>query len=395
MNNDINSVSLSASAVHGRTAGSPASRDAAIHMQVIRQLVSKFDQEQDALKKALASRTDSIACRQGYRQFFDNADFIDRKKWARTLQGDSQKLIDANLKAAEALGAMRRVATAPPPSVLNCLLTDFPNFSEVTSMIQRRLALCRCAPEQLFSLPPILLDGPPGVGKTAYSKRLAKLLAIAYREIDISKGSASFAITGLDSGYSNGRPGMLWSTLNSGDGCMSCVVLLDELDKPGMSKDSHLGFLYGLLEPESAKRFQDSAILLPVDASRVAWIATCNQVERIDGPLRSRFEVLRVELPTKDEMPRVIESIHSDLFSKCDWSVAFNQKLPDSIVDALAGYSPRLIRRALEEAYANAAIADRRSLKPEDLQFRGDGCEEIVRNPIGFIHPQTTTASNI
>ena len=368
-----------------RTPGTPVNRDAATHMREIERLVQNFDRKQLALENSQALRGGNELLRNGFRQFYNPEEMLERKKWARSLPSDSQRTIEASLKQAELLGPMRRVAVAPSARVLDILLIDFPNFAEVTRLIQRRLALCRCAPEQLFGLPPILLDGPPGVGKTAYSKRLAKILAIAYDEVDISKGSASFAITGLDSGYSNGRAGSLWNTLNSGDGCMSCLILLDELDKSRASRDDHLGFLYGLLEPESATRFQDSALLLPIDASRISWIATCNDTDRVDSALLSRFEVLRVELPTKEEMPTVVASIHRELLSKSDWSCAFDPNLSGSIVELLSGHSPRLIRRALEAAYANAAFHGRHSLKRDDLQFRGEGCRN-ARQPMGFIH---------
>ena len=173
---------------------------------------------------------------------------------------------------------------------------------------------------------------------------------------------------------------------------MSPVVVLDELDKArsGGTGDDVVGFLYGLLEPVTARRFTDAAIGLAMDASKISWIATCNNVRAIDAAILSRFTIVEVPLPTAHEMPAVIDSIHRDLMSTADWAAWFEQPLSNEVVTALAALSPRAVMGAIEDAYASAATAGRRFVIPADVS--------VSRAPhrqhqIGFIHSDKSSGT--
>lgn len=59
----------------------------------------------------------------------------------------------------------------------------------------------------VFRLPPLLLSGNPGCGKTALAKRIAALLAVPHAEIDMASVHTSFTVVGLDLGYATGARG--------------------------------------------------------------------------------------------------------------------------------------------------------------------------------------------
>lgn len=320
--------------------------------------------------------------RPGYRRFYDLEDLRLKQAWADTLAGDTKDTLVKHLERAQELGSYRRVVKAPDPQILVELRRDFPNFDAVTDLIERRLHLCRMAPEQLLKLPPVLLDGPPGVGKTAYCRRLAKLMGIRFEMQDLSSSATSFAMTGLDAGYSTGKPGRIWDSLMHE--CISVLWLLDELDKPESStKESSVNYLLGLLEPVSAMSFADSAAQLPVDASWICWIATSNERERIAAPVRSRFQVLQVQTPTPAQMRAVVVSIQCEIHAGQDWAQAFEAELAPELIDALSASSPREIRQRLEDAYASAAAQQRTYLLLSDLQ--PTKATDDRRPRIGFI----------
>lgn len=315
-------------------------------------------------------------------QLFALEEFEGRLRWAKGLAGDSGDVMREALRCAGTLGQMRRLAQSPAIDALAAIADDFPNFKKVTEFVQRRALLCSVTPNAAFKLPPILLSGPPGTGKTAFSQRLARALNVPLTCVDVSTLDNAFKLTGLDAGYSSGHPGLIWDALQHE--CMSPVILLDELEKqPLDTRHTGLGFLLGLLEPVSARQYQDAALRLPINASYVTWIATCNDVNEIDAPLRSRFKNFHISPPDKEQALAVVRSVHKALRSSEDWAQAFEPELSIEVVEMLLCRTPREIRQTLEDAYAQAAAAGRRSLLPEDLlPVRFD---DKPKNAMGFI----------
>ena len=319
----------------------------------------------------------------GQRQLFDVKELAEKKEWLGELGGDNQKALLKSLEKLEKAGPWRNVAKAPAPDVLDSLHADFPNFSAVTTLIQQRLLLCGLAPDRHIKLPPILLTGPAGVGKTAYCQRLAALLTLRFEKIDLSSAVAAFTMTGLDSGYGSGHPGRVWESLNHDS--LSVLWLLDEVEKANQEL-RHGGnqYLLGLLEPVSATRFVDNCTLLPIDASWICYVATCNDKSLIDAPLLSRFEVFDIPAPDVSQLRAIVGSIYRDLRSSEAWAGAFSEMLDDEVIDALSGYTPREIRRRLIDGFAAAAGQSRRILQASDISVKADRHAAGDRR-IGFI----------
>lgn len=367
-----------------RRRGAAVCRDTAEQLSAIRRIVAEV--AAGMLPPALVESGPSVGASNSEHylgQLFEAGELLDRLQWAKGLAGDTKQVVVTHLDKAQALGPVRRVAAPPCLSALDALERDFPHCGEITALLRRRIALAHCCPTPVFRLPPLLLSGAPGCGKTALAKRIAALLAVPHAEIDMANLQTSFTVVGLDIGYANGRPGRLWEVLQHE--CMSPVIVLDELDKAHSkgSDNEAVGFLYGLLEPLTARRFTDAAIGLAIDASRISWIATCNQVGLIDPAIQSRFNVIEVPQPTVQQMPAVISSIHRDLVSTADWAAWFEQPLSNEVITALTALSPRAVMRAIEDAYAVAATAGRRFVIPADVQEARAPHEQ---RQIGFIH---------
>ncbi|MCZ0961706.1 hypothetical protein [Paracoccus benzoatiresistens] len=58
-----------------------------------------------------------------------------------------------------------------------------------------------------FRLPPVILDGPPGIGKTYWVRRLGELIGAAKVDVDATGENASFGVVGCQRGWSSARPG--------------------------------------------------------------------------------------------------------------------------------------------------------------------------------------------
>jgi len=143
-----------------------ANRDLITQLQRLRELTRS-----PALTRAAEDHTEELPApatpQPDQRSLFDSLAMVERQTWAKTLRGDSGETMQATLKRASDLGASRRVAKAPDVSAFAELRRDFPNFDPVTSILERRASLCRRARDELYRLPPLLLSGPPGIGRSA------------------------------------------------------------------------------------------------------------------------------------------------------------------------------------------------------------------------------------
>lgn len=319
------------------------------------------------------------------RPLFRSEDMAERLAWARRLRHDTQAGLVPELERASRAGVMRRVGVPGSSLEFQELRDQFPNFKGVLDFVWRRALLAGTVAGAEFRLPPLLLDGPPGCGKTAFAERLARWLQVPIARVDMSSLNASFAITGLDAGYSTGNPGVIWNLLQGE--CLSPVVLLDELDKtPALNSEAGSTFLLGLLEPVTACRFKDAFVGLPIDASYVQWVATSNDLSLINAPLRSRFRVFEVREPEGDECVHVVRSVYRALRDREAWARSFPEELPSRVLDALVGRTARDVWQALEDACATAVADGRRDLSAADVPTQ----RSASKRPIGFVPVQHT-----
>jgi ATP-dependent Lon protease len=83
---------------------------------------------------------------------------------------------------------------------------------------------------------------------------------------------------------------------------MNPVVVLDEIDKVGMShRGDPTAALLEILDPEQNSHFRDYFVNFDIDLSQVIFIATANDVGRIPAPLRDRMEFIMVSSYTPQE----------------------------------------------------------------------------------------------
>lgn len=303
-------------------------------------------------------------------------------------QRGDEKGLKAELVKARALGATRQVARPPELSSLQRLQEDFPHFKSVIKLVTERRAVANLTPGRPYKLPPILLAGGPGVGKTAFAEALAACLAQPIKRIDVATSTAGFALAGSHESWSSGRHGAIWSLLQHRSA--AGVLLLDEIDKASTGNFPVLGCLYGLLESVSARRFVDEYIQVPVDASRLSVVATCNDVTRIDSALLSRFRLFEISQPTPEEIPAIARSVYAQLHAQEPWGQVYPETLPSEVLAVLQPYSPRELSSLLQDAIARAAVHNRKHLLAEDIVVQAEAIagqrqRAQARNAIGFL----------
>ena len=109
------------------------------------------------------------------------------------------------------------------------LYGEMPNFNEVLDDVKRQLALCQDSRDAL-EITPMLLLGPPGIGKTHFAREVAQLLGTGLGFISMSSLTAGWVLSGASSQWKGARPGKVFETLVDGQ-YANPVMVVDEIDK--------------------------------------------------------------------------------------------------------------------------------------------------------------------
>ncbi|WP_081577294.1 AAA family ATPase [Acidithiobacillus thiooxidans] len=248
---------------------------------------------------------------------------------------------------------------------LESIQTEMPNFSAVVEEIKGYVALSRKTVQPL-RIPPMLLLGPPGIGKSHFCRRLADALGVPHhwQAMDNSQGGETLA--GSETFWSNTQTGLVFRAVAMGDHA-SPLILLDELDKAqrGGFRGDTLSVLHTLLEPETARHFKDASYPLPIDASHVIWIATANQATGFDSVLLSRFSVHEIEPLTREQSRMIAERLLTARLRECELE---GQIYPgQGFLDALSLLTPREQHKGIERALGRAILKGQSNLLVDDL----------------------------
>lgn len=294
-------------------------------------------------------------------------DPVEVRRTLALFDGKEQRAARVFLSDLSQLPSVRTLRPPPSVSAVRDLGKRFPNFGAVVDLVETLTVLARAKPGSPLILPPLLLAGPPGVGKTAFAVALAETLVVEWSLLGMSHATAGFDLGGLDSGYGRGGPGLLTRQVALGQ-YPDRVVILDELDKtPTYSTSDPLGPLYELLEPSTARRFMDDGVKVAIDLSHIHWIGTANAVDQLDAALKSRFRIFHIDPPTAQQAEVITQAIYAALLDAHAWGFRFTPNLPPDVVQALAAYSPREVRAVLVVACGRAVKAGRSHLRLEDL----------------------------
>lgn len=265
-------------------------------------------------------------------------------------------------------GAERFVTTPSSTAALAPLAEECPNFDEVLGDLTRYLGLAH-AGDGGFNVMPILLLGDPGVGKTHFARRLAKVMGTECELISMNALSAGFVITGSSASWKGAKCGKVAERLVRGQ-YANPVVVLDEVEKAsGSSQSDPLAALYQLLEPETSRAFRDEFIDVEIDASQIFWVLTANSTDGIPAPLLNRMAVYEVPAPTPEQAAGIAQRIYAGLLRELHLST-FAPQLDGAVIDKLAGVSPRDMRKTLLDSLGYAVAAGRNEVKAVDIRIK-------------------------
>lgn len=246
---------------------------------------------------------------------------------------------------------------------------SFENLRQPIERLQTDLIFSQAMPAYEFRIAPILLLGEPGIGKTYLASQLAQALGVPSEKISAGGAQGAFQLAGSHATWTSAKPGLVVELLAQ-SASASPVLIIDEVDKIHEDRHAFLPMLLDLLDAGTARQFRDEFFEIAFDASRIVFVLTANNIDKVPPPLLSRVEVFRVPAPEPEQRLRIIQKIMADLAEKTGHAIGFAPGVAEQLADRMSLDLRQLTRLATVSFAAALQAGDKIVKAPSAIDPR-------------------------
>lgn len=270
---------------------------------------------------------------------------------------------------------------------LDRLANEAPNMAKAVAVVRGAAVLSRHA-RQPLRLPPLVLIGPPGTGKSRIASMMAAALGTTAHTIVGSTIQDTGPLTGYGPAWRGAGPGIVAKALL---GCKysTPLIVIDEAEKIASydHREHPLDALLSAMEPSTACCYKDGYYDVRMRAQHAAYVICANGLTGLSRPLLDRCVVVEVPELSPAERHRVLEDVVADIV--LDYAV-IPRALDPAFLAALDGVGLRRAKAVVAAALAAALAAGRDWPDADDLRAAldlvGGETPSLLRRPVGFIH---------
>lgn len=293
------------------------------------------------------------------------------EKHFELIENDNTQALKAFIEKIKKESNSRKIALNDKLKLnLESLRYKFPNFNDFIDFIESNIYLNDLS-DNGFYIAPSLLLGSPGLGKTFFMHMLSEAVGVDAKLLNMESITAGFVLSGNSSQWAGSKQGLIFDhALNSKYG--NSIFLLDEIDKTNGAYSAPVEpILLSLLEKNTSKNFKDEYIQIPLDLSRISWIATANNKKDISLPILSRLNIFEIQNPTLKERIILSKEIYLSILKDLNIINKFSSDLDDKVIEYICEHesSNRDLKKIITRSISNAAKRGDNKVNINDIYF--------------------------